>query len=151
MGCSSSSHKIRLNQNGDSNNNCNKDNRKLCQVNSITLPLSMDTFLALPHALLSEILILLPVPSLVNLEIAFGAQLDTALAWKQLCQKQGLTSRMSFLSSGSIVVTNRPSPFKLSWKKLFILNHQTKNPKKYLTYKDAKNRKYVVFVNEPGK
>ena len=151
MGCSSSSHRLTLNQNGDSNDCNNVDTRKVCQGNSIALPLSIDTFLALPTALLSEILTFLPVSSLVNLESAVGLQLDTSLAWKQLCKKQGLTSRTSFLSSGSIVVTNRPSPFKLSWKKLFMLNHQTKNPKKYLTYKDAKNRKYVIFVNESSK
>tara|TARA_E500000178_G_C16745003_1_gene627751 strand:+ start:95 stop:682 length:588 start_codon:yes stop_codon:yes gene_type:complete len=116
-----------------------------------SLPLSVEVFLSLPLELLSEILGFLPIATLANLESALGKQLDTDLAWQQLCFKEGLTSRTSFLSSGSIVITNRPSPLKLSWKKLYKLNYETQKPKKYLTYKDSKNRKYVVFVNEPTK
>ena len=79
-----------------------------------SLPLSVEVFLSLPLELLSEILGFLPIATLANLESALGKRLDTDLAWQQLCFKEGLTSRTSFLSSGSIVITNRPSPLKLS-------------------------------------
>ena len=88
----------------------------------------MEVFLSLPLELLSEILGFLPIATLVNLESVLGKQLDTDLAWQQLCFKEGLTSRTYFYLR-LYCNTNRPSPLKLSWKKLYKLNYETQKPR----------------------
>ena len=122
---------------------------KHIKVDLCTLHLSIESFLQLPGVLLLEVLKFLSPKGLVSLEAVFGVQVDTELAWKRLCYSEGLTSRVSLLSAGNIVIANRPSPKKLKWKQLYALKKKSySKEKRYLSYRDDKNRKYIVFVKD---
>ena len=122
---------------------------KHVKVDLCMLRLSIDSFLQLPGVLLLEVLKVFVPQMSVSLETVFGVQVDTELAWKRLCYIEGLTSRVSLLSAGNIVIANRPSPKKLKWKQLYALKKKSySKDKRYLSYRDDKNRKYIVFVKD---
>ena len=100
----------------------------------------------LPKDLLTHTLTYLEAGDILNLEVA-TTKVSTDGAWKFLCAKQNLTSRSSYRCVGSIIITNRPGR-SLSWKNLFMLDCKSPSPRRYLSYKDNSNQKYVVFVNE---
>lgn len=100
----------------------------------------------LPKDLLTHTLTYLEAEDILNLEVA-TAKVLTDGAWKFLCAKRNLTSRSSYRCVGSIIITNRPGR-SLSWKDLFMLDCNSPSPRRYLSYEDNSNQKYVVFVNE---
>ena len=131
------------------NTSADVSKNKHVKVDLCKLHLSVDSFLQLPGVLLLQVLNFLSPKCLLSLEAVFGAQVDTDLAWKRLCYSEGLTSRVSLLSAGNIVIANRPSPKKLKWKQLYALKKTScSKDKRYLSYRDEKNRKYIVFIKD---
>ena len=101
---------------------------------------------SLPKDLLTHTLSYLEAEDILNLEVA-APTVSTEGAWKLLCSQRNLTSRSSYRCVGSIIITNRPGR-RLTWKDLFMLDCRSPSPRRYLSYSDHTNQKYVVFVNE---
>ena len=123
--------------------NFQKINRPL-DGNSCVLDLSIVN--SMPGELLTHMLSYLSVEDVLHLEAA-TPKIPTEGAWKLLCAKRNLRSRSTYRCVGSIIITNRPGR-SLSWKDLFVLDCKSPSPRRYLSYKDSANQKYVVFVNE---